>query len=305
MSPGLDSTVMRMLPDGRRLNLRSGPIDLIVEALGPRRAVEGAYRRAAHVFPGILPDLVIDLSLLRAPSGEVQTAGSSPVASAMIHRAAEVRAADFATPMICVAGAVADFVLSEMRKEPGLTRAYVNNGGDIALWLAEGQSFDVGICVDLASGVPGPRAHIAAGNGIGGIATSGWQGRSHSLGIADAVTVLARDACTADAAATLIANAVDLPDHPAVTRTPACDLSPDSDLGARPVTSWVGPLAAEDTARACDAGRVRAGAMIGAGHAIAVFGHVQGHSFALQRHGARSLCQHTANPIQPELIEHA
>ena len=305
MSPGPESTLMRMLPDGRRLYLRSGPIDLIVEAFGPKRAVEGAYRRAANVFPGILPDLVIDLSVLRAPSGEVQTAVSSPVASAMIRRAAEVRAADFATPMICVAGAVADYVLSEVRKEPGLTRAYVNNGGDIALWLAEGQSFVVGICADLASSVPGPKAHIAAGDGIGGIATSGWQGRSHSLGIADAVTVLARDACTADAAATLIANAVDLPDHPAVTRTPACDLSPDSDLGARPVTSWVGPLSAKDTARACDAGQARACAMIGAGHAIAVFGHVQGHSFTLERHGARSLCRHPAIPIQPELIEHA
>ena len=73
-----------------------------------------------------------------------------------------------------------------------------------------------------------------------GVATSGRHGRSFSLGIADAVTVLARTASQADAAATIIANAVDLPGHPAVRRMPANELQPDSDLGARPVTRDVG-----------------------------------------------------------------
>ena len=67
-----------------------------------------------------------------------------------------------------------------------------------------------------------------------GIATSGWRGRSFSLGIADAVTVLADRAAAADAAATIIANAVDLPGHPAIVRVPACELAPDSDLGRAP-----------------------------------------------------------------------
>ena len=31
-----------------------------------------------------------------------------------------------------------------------------------------------------------------------GVATSGWRGRSHSLGIADSVTVVARNAAAAD-----------------------------------------------------------------------------------------------------------
>jgi uncharacterized protein len=74
---------------------------------------------------------------------------------------------------------------------------------------------------------------------VRGIATSGRHGRSLSLGIADSVTVLAATAAAADAAATLIANAVDLPGHAAVRRAPACSLDPDSDLG-RP---------------ACDSGR--------------------------------------------------
>ena len=66
-----------------------------------------------------------------------------------------------------------------------------------------------------------------------GVATSGWRGRSFSLGIADAVTVLAATAAAADAAATIIANAVDLPGHPAIARRPASELEDDSDLGDR------------------------------------------------------------------------
>ena len=75
---------------------------------------------------------------------------------------------------------------------------------------------------------------------VRGIATSGWRGRSFSLGIADAVTVLAATAAKADAAATIIANAVDLPNHAAITRVPAREIAPDNDLGERLVTRAVG-----------------------------------------------------------------
>ncbi|MEM9431289.1 MAG: UPF0280 family protein, partial [Pseudomonadota bacterium] len=77
-------------------------------------------------------------------------------------------------------------------------------------------------------------------------ATSGWRGRSLSLGIADAVSVAAGTAAGADAAATLIANAVDLPGHPGIRRVPASEISPESDLGARLVTTAVGPLSDQD-----------------------------------------------------------
>jgi hypothetical protein len=52
----------------------------------------------------------------------------------------------------------------------------------------------------------------------------------------------------------LIANAVDLPGHPAISRVPAVDLDPDSDLGARPVTVGLGALSAPETALALDNG---------------------------------------------------
>jgi hypothetical protein len=97
-------------------------------------------------------------------------------------------------------------------------------------------------------------ALLEATQPVRGIATSGWHGRSFSMGIADAVTVLADRAAMADAAATIIANAVDLPGHPSISRIPACELAPDSDLGARLVTQRVGPLKSHDVDQALTAG---------------------------------------------------
>ena len=98
---------------------------------------------------------------------------------------------------------------------------------------------------------------IDATSGIGGIATSGARGRSFSLGIADAVTTLARDAATADVAATLVANAVNV-DSPAIRRRPARELDPDSDLRDLPVTVSVGPLTSAEIDAALANGEGRA-----------------------------------------------
>jgi hypothetical protein len=92
---------------------------------------------------------------------------------------------------------------------------------------------------------------------IRGVATSGWRGRSFSLGIADSVTVLAGNAAAADAAATLIANAVNC-SHNGIVRAPAEQLKDDSDLGRRLVTVDVPPLPATAKAAALAAGRAEA-----------------------------------------------
>ena len=147
---------------------------------------------------------------------------------------------EFLTPMAAVAGSVADEIIAAMRAAADLDKAYVNNGGDIAVHLAPGNEMRAAIA-GTGHGLA-DRLAISAADPVRGIATSGWRGRSFSLGIADAVTVLAKDAAAADAAATLIANAVDLPGHGAIIRQPANELSPDSDLGDRLVTTDVGPL---------------------------------------------------------------
>jgi ApbE superfamily uncharacterized protein (UPF0280 family) len=112
---------------------------------------------------------------------------------------------------------------------------------------------------------------------VRGLATSGWRGRSLSLGIADAVSVLAGNAAEADAAATLIANAVDI-DHPVVRRRPARDLRDDTDLGDLPVTVEVGPLPRLAVDRALAKGESRAEAMRRAGLVFAAALFLQGES---------------------------
>ncbi len=235
-----------MLPDGRRLHLQHGPIDLIVEAAGSAGEVAAAYRQAQDAFQPVLETLVSELSILRAPLDTIRQAPVGAVARRML-RAVSPHAKVFVTPMAAVAGSVADHILSELRRGRRLRRAYVNNGGDIALYLAPGESFAVGA-------VYGTKMTIQSGDRVRGIATSGWRGRSHSLGIADSVTVLADCAAVADVAATLIANAVTLPGAASVRRRPARALSPDSDLGGRLVTIDVGILDAGEKSDALGRG---------------------------------------------------
>lgn len=170
-------------------------------------------------------------------------------------------AALWVTPMAAVAGAVADYILAAMTEDRRLAKAWVNDGGDVAFELAPGATFELGLVTDLADAAPSGFTRISHDSPVRGVATSGRQGRSLSRGLADAVTVLARTAAEADVAATLIANAVDLEDHPAVVRRAACDLVPDSDLGELPVVTAVGPLAPQEVERALDAGAALAEAM--------------------------------------------
>lgn len=239
------------LPDGHRLHFNHGPIDLIVEAFGEGEEVHAAYRQAAERFQTLLGELVGELTELRRPASSKARRFAGPTARRM-EAAVVPLAQDFITPMAAVAGAVADEMMAAMVLRRQLERAYINNGGDIALHIAPGERISVAIA-GTGHGFA-DRLTISAEDPVRGIATSGWRGRSFSLGIADAVTVLAASGAAADAAATLIANAVDLPGYPAIQRKPACELAPDSDLGDRLVTTGVGALSPRDTDAAFDAG---------------------------------------------------
>lgn len=229
-----------LLPDGQRLHLHHGPIDLIIEVFGNAR--DACYARAVGRFQTILSELADELTALRRQTGSHDFKGATARQMAQATR----RFDRFVTPMAAVAGSVADEMLTTMIAGEDVEKAYVNNGGDVAFHLSPGQSVE-------AAGASGPIV-IKFEDAPRGLATSGWRGRSHSLGIADAVTVAARNAATADAAATLIANAVDLPNHPKVLRSKATDLSPDSDLGDRLVTTEVGALTEAEAQEALSAG---------------------------------------------------
>jgi uncharacterized protein len=325
----------RMLPDGRRLHLQDGPIDLIIEAFGPPDVITTAYRAALERLTGLLDALCLELPALRRPlsseynehrescpppparsarqspprhsltrmgggepqrldsppsarearggegvgdsCGESQGELSGPVARRMAAAVAPYSQKIFITPMAAVAGSVADEVLSAMRSaaDDALTCAYVNNGGDIALHLAPGTQFTTGLVDRPDRPSLFATATIAASDDVRGIATSGAGGRSFSLGIADAVTILARDAASADAAATVVANAVDIA-HPGIVRAKARDLQPDSDLGDLLVTRSVPPLATPEIDAALDAGVLVADALLRDGLIAAAALHLQG-----------------------------
>jgi len=253
------------LADGRRLHLQDGPIDLIVEARGSETNLRAAYRAAVHRFTGLLDELCDELPELRKPANPKECSLDGPVARRMYGAVAPFAADHFITPMAAVAGGVAEEILGAMLGEASLDRAYVNNGGDIALHLSDGERFTVGL-MDRPDHLGLMRTMIVrACDPTRGIATSGRHGRSFSLGIADAVTALGRTAAQADAAATIIANAVDLPGHPAITRCPAQELQPDSHLRERLVTRDVGPLQGFEIASALDAGTDKARALLAAG----------------------------------------
>ena len=253
------------LADGRRLHLQDGPIDLIVEARGSEANLRAAYDAAARRFTGLLDELCEELPELRKAADPNRCELRGVVARRMHDAVAPFAANHFITPMAAVAGSVAEEILGAMLAAARLDRAYVNNGGDIALHLTNSEQFTVGL-------MDRPDRHglmqtviVRADDSSRGVATSGRHGRSFSLGIADAVTVLARAASQADAAATIIANAVDLPGHPAIIRCPAHDLQPDSDLGARLVTREVGELAADEIETALASGADKARQLLAAG----------------------------------------
>jgi len=256
--------------DANRWHFQHGPIDLVLEAFGAPEAVARAYEQAWRRFETVLEELVAELDLLRRPVEET-TSAAGAVGRRMVAACRPYREV-FITPMAAVAGAVADEVLAAMTEgNAAVTKAYVNNGGDIALHLGAGQTFRVGLVAD--AGGPARHGHplaldgqfeVTAGMPVRGVATSGWHGRSWSLGIADSVTVLAANGAAADAAATMIGNAVNV-EHPAIERRRACDVDDNTDLGERPVTVQVGLLPEEAVAIALERGAERARGLVTGG----------------------------------------
>lgn len=289
------SPQVALLADGR-LHLQHGPIDLLIEAFADDPAeIECARQQAIARFGDILETLVAELPALRTPLGSAETGLRGPVARRMLAACWPHRTV-FITPMAAVAGSVADEILGAMVHGRTLRRAYVNNGGDIALHLAPGEWFRVGLAGIEDASLKG-LATIRAEDPVRGIATSGWRGRSQSLGLADAVTILARDGSEADAAATLVANAVNV-DHPAVRRLPARSVRDDSDLGDLPVTVAVGPLPREAIEAALGSGLREARRLQEAGLVHAACLRLQGHARILSPRQVPE--RHTTHLLQGE-----
>lgn len=246
------------LPDGR-WHFQHGPMDIIIGAAGMASALNDANEQAWQRFQGVLQELVQELPQLRRPVNDACPVHGT-IALRMWH-ACKPYQSSFITPMAAVAGSVAQELLQFYQAE-GIQRAWINNGGDIAIHLATDESVRVGLYANLEkfnaeqlqNGITvDGQLEIRSDSPVRGVATSGWRGRSFSLGIADSVTVLARTAAEADAAATVIANAVNIQDT-RIVRRPACEIKDDSDLGGRLVTVDVAPLPPELVRQALAAG---------------------------------------------------
>jgi len=244
------------------LHLNHGPIDLLLHAEGEPGEVRVAYENANRRFNTILDDLVQELPLLRRELSTTEVeADETPcgnVAQQMYRVCLPYRAVRL-SPMAAVAGAVADTMLVALNEKAQLRRSWVNNGGDIAFKLELGQQFCCGVVPDIGTSKVEGELNIAEQDPVRGVATSGWAtrgqgGRSFSLGIADAVTVLAENAASADVAATMIANQVDLPQHDGINREQATEHDLDSDLGQRLITTGVPRLSDDECQQALDRG---------------------------------------------------
>lgn len=284
-----------------RLHLQHGPIDLVIGVDGAVSLEHEAYYRhhafalAHRRFKTILEELVAELALLKSAATPDRSEPKGSTARRMMEAVRPYSSDHFITPMAAVAGAVADEVLAAMldgfAPDNRPRRIHVNNGGDIAIHLDPGAEYRIAVARE--DGADLGAFAVAADSLTRGIATSGRGGRSLSMGIADSVTVLARSAAAADAAATIVANAVDLPGHLSVTRAPANQIKDDSDLLDRLVVTGCGPLSSADTAAALHAGTQMAERLMAEGlvHRAALFLGNQGRVVADEMH------------IIPDLVE--
>ena len=168
-------------------------------------------------FQTILVELVGELALLRAPVEAAQGEARGSVARRMLAACSAYRP-QFITPMAAVAGAVADELIASNPSESLASRAPMSTTAAISRCTLAVSRATASVCSPISGDSRGAQRSISmeilvtAGMPVRGVATSGWRGRSFSLGIADSVTVLAALRAQADAAATMIANAVDVDD---------------------------------------------------------------------------------------------
>lgn len=240
-----------VLKDGR-LHLQHGPIDLVIEANGDPENIKIAYQSMTARFATVLDELVLELKSLRQEVSLVQDA-KGLIARRMLD-ATKKFSGVFVTSMAAVAGSVADEIAEVGWRSSSLTKLYVNNGGDIAFRVTQGEEIVVGVAKSVIDSTLIGRLHFSANSNVRGVATSGFGGRSRTFGIADAVTVVGSCAADADVAATLIANQVSLGDHPQVKSVAANSIDESSDLGSRLVTSSVGELTEQEIETALDNG---------------------------------------------------
>lgn len=217
-----------------------GPMQMTLSAFCGKQPLDQEIMDAAGYAKDLLAELATCLKVAKLPAGEIKQCPASTAVLAMMIDAVKRCPDPSLTPMAAVAGSIADSV-ADLLVQRGATRVIVNNGGDIALRLAEGESVKVGITSDLNSRFISHMIEVDSASKVEGIATSGWGGRGFTKGIASAAVVLGVNCRLADACATLVANHTFCPD-PEIKQVRAEELDPDTDLCGHLVTAALGRL---------------------------------------------------------------
>lgn len=223
-----------------------GPISMVIAASREGAPLTALCRDAGQVAVACLSELGPQLKLVKRSWTQCEPAELSGVAATMWQAVQSTGDRDL-TPMAAVAGTFADKVADWLQQQ-GATKVLVNNGGDVAIRLMADETTKVGVMPEIGGIGFSKLVRLAAGDGVGGIATSGLGGRSFTCGVMESVTVLAKSCAVADAFATSLANSSNI-DSPAIRRTLARLIDPDTDIPELMVTETVGRLTPQEVNR--------------------------------------------------------
>lgn len=277
----MDEEIMREISPGQ-VFFDYGPVSMVVSAIRKGTGDTELCRSAFGIIDGCLRELRPALEILRSYPGRVNPDELRGLPEVMA-RAVIATGYAWLTPMAAVAGSIADAV-ADYLVDRGAEKVAANNGGDIAIRLAAGQSLNLGVVYDLSIGTVNRTVRLTGESGIGGVATSGLGGRSLTTGIASGVTVFSRRCARADALATLLADRSYI-DSPAVHTVLAAELDPDSDIADQQVVVAVDPLSEREKTRALNQVMTEAELQYKKGDLVACIATVQGRTVSFDRRG--------------------
>ena len=236
-----------------RLYLEYGPTNLVVEAF--HKDKQKIYNYIIENIGEMLSQLSLELAKLRENTKE-NTRFKSEIAKKM-NDSTKIFLPRFITPLASVAGAISETLLDKVLSKFNLKKIFINNGGDVAIFLKKKQTlkFLVATTNNFLITLEGDGCKY-------GVATSGWKGRSFSMGIADSVTTIARSSSIADAAATIIANDTNIENHKNIKKQKANKIDEYSDLKNKLITTSVGELSENDIKEALKKGTITAKKLI-------------------------------------------
>ncbi len=233
-----------------------GPMHMFISVLENGKPMVPLAEEGAHFAIKVLEDLARFLPLLKKKSETLEIKEAFPdVVRRMIDATKKMDEPDL-TPLAAVAGTASD-VVADFIFARGGTKIIVDNGGDIAIRLREGETAGVGVKTQIDAKQPAYLISIDSGVGIGGVATSGLGGRSFTKGIASAATILSGSASVSDAAATAIGNFTNVQDVN-ITRSLAEEIYPDTDIAGEWVTTGVGEISQKKVEEALSRGLSKA-----------------------------------------------